>query len=162
MVRSECRSSAPATVRYCSWSRFFVTRTVVVSSRRGWRRGPKAKGISPLTKLALPRGKTDWARLRALSDEDRLAGALADPDAQPLTDELLARARRANDVNAIRAGLGMTQARFSECHGVPLSTRRNWAPRCARPRPAHRHRRRTLSRGVRMRATPITAGRHAA
>ncbi|MEO8926502.1 MAG: XRE family transcriptional regulator [Caulobacteraceae bacterium] len=80
-----------------------------------------------------PAGRTDWARLRALSDEERLAGALADPDAQPLTKEMLARAKRANDIRAIRAGLGMTQARFSECYHVPLSTLRDWEQGRARP-----------------------------
>ncbi len=42
---------------------------------------------------------TDWARIRALSDEERMAGALADPDAQPLTDAMLARAKRANSTS---------------------------------------------------------------
>ncbi|HZL00121.1 MAG TPA: hypothetical protein VFC47_09480 [Caulobacteraceae bacterium] len=53
-----------------------------------------------MTKPDRPAGKTDWARIRALSDDERLAGARADPDAQPLTDGQLAHARRANDVKA--------------------------------------------------------------
>ena len=31
--------------------------------------------------------KTDWARLRAMTDEEVLAAAMSDPDAGPLTDE---------------------------------------------------------------------------
>ena len=40
-----------------------------------------------------PRGKTDWARLDAMSDEEVTAAALSDPDAQPLTPEQLASMR---------------------------------------------------------------------
>ena len=86
-----------------------------------------------MTKLDPPKGKTDWARLRTMSDEDRLAGALADPDAQPLNEEMLARAKRANDVKAIRARLDMTQARFAECYHLPLSTLRDWEQGRTRP-----------------------------
>jgi putative transcriptional regulator len=32
----------------------------------------------------LPRGKSDWARLDAMTDEEVVAAALSDPDAQPL------------------------------------------------------------------------------
>ncbi|MBA3812415.1 MAG: hypothetical protein H0X27_12380 [Caulobacteraceae bacterium] len=53
-----------------------------------------------MTKPDRPTGKTDWPRIRAMSDEDRLAGALADPGAQPLADEMLARTKRANVVKA--------------------------------------------------------------
>jgi putative transcriptional regulator len=42
----------------------------------------------------LPRGKTDWARLDAMTDEEIMAAALSDPDAQPLSPEQLAKMRR--------------------------------------------------------------------
>lgn len=71
-------------------------------------------------------GKTDWARIRAMTDEQRLAGALTDPDAQPLSDQALARARRANGVKTIRARINMTQAEFSSAYHLPLSTVRDW------------------------------------
>ena len=41
----------------------------------------------------LPPDKTDWARVDAMTDEEVLAGALSDPDAQPLTPEQLAKMR---------------------------------------------------------------------
>lgn len=41
-----------------------------------------------------PRGETDWARVRAMTDEEVMAAALSDPDAQPLGPEELARMRR--------------------------------------------------------------------
>ena len=34
-------------------------------------------------------GKHDWSRFDALTDEEAHAAALADPDAQPLTEERL-------------------------------------------------------------------------
>ena len=37
---------------------------------------------------------TDWARLRAMTDEEVTAAAMDDPDAQPLTPEQLRTARR--------------------------------------------------------------------
>jgi putative transcriptional regulator len=79
-----------------------------------------------MTRLDRPKGETDWERIRAMSDADRLAGAQADPDAQPLTEAMLARARRANDVKAIRSRTRMTQAQFSAAFRVPLSTLRDW------------------------------------
>lgn len=42
----------------------------------------------------LPKGETDWAALKAKTEEQLLAEALSDPDALPLTDEELARFER--------------------------------------------------------------------
>jgi putative transcriptional regulator len=46
----------------------------------------------------LPRGKTDWARLDTMTDDEIMAAALSDPDAQPLTPEQLAKMRRVSRV----------------------------------------------------------------
>ena len=43
----------------------------------------------------LPPDQTDWARVSAMTEEEVIAAALSDPDAQPLTPEQLARMRRA-------------------------------------------------------------------
>jgi putative transcriptional regulator len=43
----------------------------------------------------LPPGKTDWAKVKAMTDEEVHAAALSDPDAQPMTAEQLARMRPA-------------------------------------------------------------------
>ena len=69
---------------------------------------------------------SDWKRIAAMTDEDRVTGALSDPDAQPLSAEMLARATRANDVKAIRARLRMTQAEFAAAYRLPISTLRDW------------------------------------
>lgn len=84
-----------------------------------------------ITKVTLSRskrsqGKTDWARVRALSEEDALKAASADPDNPPLTREELARLKRSPDVRAIRAGLGLTQDEFARVFQLSLATVRDW------------------------------------
>ena len=88
---------------------------------------------------ASPRGETDWPRVNAMTDEEVLAAAHADPDAQPFDAEALAKMRRVSSVKALRQRLGMTQAEFAEAFGLPISTLRDWeqlrsnpdAPACA-------------------------------
>jgi putative transcriptional regulator len=87
----------------------------------------------------LPRGDTDWARFDALSDEEVMAAARSDLDAQPLTSGQLARMRRVSRVKVLRQRLGMTQAEFAAAFHLPLTTLRDWeqhwstpdAPACA-------------------------------
>ena len=43
----------------------------------------------------LPPSRTDWDKVMAMTDEEIRARALADPDAQPMTAEELARMKRA-------------------------------------------------------------------
>lgn len=84
-----------------------------------------------------PRGETDWARVRAMTDEEVMAAALADPDAQPLTPEQLASMRRVSRVKILRQRLGMTQVEFAEAFGLPVSTLRDWEQnRCVPDAPA--------------------------
>jgi putative transcriptional regulator len=71
-------------------------------------------------------GRTDWARLNAMTDEEALAAALSDPDAQPSTAEQLAGMRRVSRVKVLRQRLGMTQARFAEAFHLPITTLRDW------------------------------------
>ena len=54
-------------------------------------------------------GPGNWAKLDAMTDEEIEAAALSDPDAQPLTPEQLARAKRGPHPRIIRAKLGLTQ-----------------------------------------------------
>jgi hypothetical protein len=44
-------------------------------------------------------GGTDWARLKAMTEEEIEANALADPDNPPMTPEELARMRPAHNRN---------------------------------------------------------------
>src|ERR1700722_258391 len=75
---------------------------------------------------SLPQGKTDWARLDAMTDEEVVAAALSDPDAQPLTPEQLAKMRRVSRVKVLRQRLGMTQLQFADAFHLPITTLRDW------------------------------------
>jgi putative transcriptional regulator len=74
----------------------------------------------------LPRGETHWARVNAMTDEEVMAAALSDPDAQPLDPEALAKMRRVFPVKVLRQRLGMTQTEFAEAFQLPVSTLRDW------------------------------------
>jgi putative transcriptional regulator len=74
----------------------------------------------------LPPDKTDWARIDAMTDEEVMAAALSDPDAQPLTPEQLAKMRRVSRVKVLRQRLDMTQAQFAEAFHLPITTLRDW------------------------------------
>src|SRR4051794_15838668 len=82
---------------------------------------------------APPRGETDWTRVNAMTDEEVLAAALSDPDAQPLDSEALAKMRRVSPVKALRQRLGMTQVEFAEAFRLPISTLRDWEQRRSTP-----------------------------
>src|SRR3984893_9524971 len=70
----------------------------------------------------LPPDKTDWARFDAMTDEEVMAAALSDPDAQPLTSEQLAKMRRGSRVKVLRQRLGMTQLQFADAFHLPITT----------------------------------------
>ena len=81
--------------------------------------------------------KTDWARLRAMTDEEVTAAALADPDAQPLTAEQLSTARRVPRTKTLRRALHLTQEEFATRYRIPLGTLRDWEQgRCEPDQPA--------------------------
>jgi putative transcriptional regulator len=73
-----------------------------------------------------PRGKTDWARIDAMTDEEVTRAALSDPDAQPLTPEQPARMRRVSRLKVLRQRLDMTQAQFADAFHLPITTLRDW------------------------------------
>jgi putative transcriptional regulator len=70
--------------------------------------------------------KHDWRRADAMTEEEIHAAALADPDAQPLTPERLARMRRTPQVRVIRRALGLSQEEFATRFHIPLGTLRDW------------------------------------
>jgi putative transcriptional regulator len=82
---------------------------------------------------APPRGDTDWARLDSMTDEEVVAAALSDPDAQPLTPEQLAKMRRVSRVKVLRQRLSMTQAEFAEAFHLPITTLRDREPHRSTP-----------------------------
>jgi putative transcriptional regulator len=70
--------------------------------------------------------KADVKRALARSDDEVLAAALADPDAQPLTDKQLAGLRRVSAAKRIRRKLGLSQEQFAQRFQIPLGTLRDW------------------------------------
>lgn len=71
-------------------------------------------------------GKTDWERLRNMTDEEAYQNAIDDPDNPPLSEDQLSRMRRVPRVKTIRRALGMTQEEFAERYLIPLGTLRDW------------------------------------
>ena len=78
-------------------------------------------------------GKTDWTRVAALTGEQALQNARADPDNLPLTDEQLARMRRVPNPQEIRHHLGLTQREFAQQFQIALGTLRDWEQGARRP-----------------------------
>ncbi len=64
--------------------------------------------------------------LRPMTDEEVLAAALSDPDAQPLTPEDFKRMKRTPQVKIIRQALGLSQEEFATRFHIPLGTLRDW------------------------------------
>jgi putative transcriptional regulator len=70
--------------------------------------------------------KHDWSRFDALTDAEVHAAALADPDAQPLTEERLACMKRVPRAKTLRRALGLTQEEFAARYQIPIGTLRDW------------------------------------
>ena len=68
----------------------------------------------------------NWRRFDAMTEQERHAAALADPDCPPATEDQLASARRAPDIKAIRHALGLTQEEFARTFDLALGTVRDW------------------------------------
>ncbi len=78
------------------------------------------------TTRAIEATGTDWARLRAMTEEEIEANALADPDSAPETEAEIAAAWGADFLRDTRARLNLTQAEFAEKFRIPLGTLRDW------------------------------------
>ncbi len=68
----------------------------------------------------------DWSRADAMTDEEIHAAALADPDAQPLTEEQVREMKPVCRAKLVRIKLHLTQEQFAKRYGIPLSTLRDW------------------------------------
>jgi putative transcriptional regulator len=70
--------------------------------------------------------KPDWQQLDAMTDEQVLAAARSDPDAQPLTAKQLRNARRVPYAKHVRFVTGLSQEEFARVFGIPIGTLRDW------------------------------------
>ncbi len=70
--------------------------------------------------------KTDWQRLRDMTDAEVETAAASDPDAHAMTAEQLRTARRVPRVKTLRRALHLTQEEFAARYHIPLGTLRDW------------------------------------
>jgi len=68
----------------------------------------------------------DWSRFDAMTEAERHAAAVSDPDAQPLTSEAMRRMKRTPQVKVIRRALRLSQEDFAARFRIPLGTLRDW------------------------------------
>lgn len=68
-----------------------------------------------------------------MTDEEITMAALSDPDAQPLTDEQLARMRPVSYAKHVRWKLRLSQGEFAERFHIPIGTLRDWEQHRAKP-----------------------------
>ena len=64
----------------------------------------------------------DWSRLGATTPEQRHTAAVADPDAQPLTEADMDRMKPTPLLKIIRRALGLTQEEFAARFLIPIRT----------------------------------------
>ena len=70
--------------------------------------------------------RLDWSRLVAMTDEQRHAAALNDPDAMPLTPDDFKRMKKTARAKIIRRALGLSQEEFATRFHIPIGTLRDW------------------------------------
>ncbi len=75
-------------------------------------------------KQAVPTGKSDWAALEAMTDEDAEAAALADPDSPPLGEEQTL--RHMPPAKRIRFNLRLSRQEFADRYHIPLAMLVSW------------------------------------
>ena len=70
--------------------------------------------------------KFDWTAADALTDEEIHARALADPDAQPLTEERLPRMKRIPRTVSMRRVMRLSREEFATRYRIPIETLTDW------------------------------------
>ena len=70
--------------------------------------------------------KQNWRRFDAMTEAERHAAALSDPDAKPLTPEDFKRMKRTPQVKIIRRALKLSQEDFAARFHIPIGTLRDW------------------------------------
>jgi putative transcriptional regulator len=70
--------------------------------------------------------KHDWSRLDAMTEAEKHAAAVSDPDNRPLTEEDMNRMKRTPRAKIIRRALGLSQEDFAARYHIPIGTLRDW------------------------------------
>ena len=79
-----------------------------------------------MSKTPESKSKFDWSAVEALTDEQILAAAMADPDARPMTDEEWEAARPVPRTITMRRALKLSQEEFAARYHIPAGTLRDW------------------------------------
>jgi putative transcriptional regulator len=103
-------------------------RTIRVERRRG-----KYVEVRPDGTTRTLKGKTDWSKFDAMSDQEVRRAIAKDPDASPSTPAQLAKMQRVSPVKRLRWKLGLSQAEFAERYRIPIGTLRDWEQRRHEP-----------------------------
>ncbi|MGD9868135.1 MAG: helix-turn-helix domain-containing protein, partial [Hyphomicrobiales bacterium] len=61
-----------------------------------------------------------------MTEAERQHAALADTEAQPLTEQDFARMNRTSKVKILRRALGLSQEDFAARYHIPIGTLRDW------------------------------------
>jgi putative transcriptional regulator len=75
---------------------------------------------------------------KQMTENEVEQAAHADPDARPLTDAELRKARRVPIARRVRWRTGLTQAQFAKAYEIPLGTLRDWEQGLSEPDSAAR------------------------
>lgn len=86
----------------------------------------------------LPPGKTNWAKVKKMTEKEITAAAKADPDAPLITLKKLQKFKRVHppkkiNVKKIRESLHLTQEEFSACFGISERTLQQWEQHRSKP-----------------------------
>jgi len=88
------------------------------------------------------KGRTDWDRIRALTEEEKEAQARTDPDFMDVD-----RLERVPNVALLRKRLGgLSQDQFAQRYGIPVATVRDWEQGRSRPEKGMRSYLRVIAR----------------
>jgi putative transcriptional regulator len=79
-----------------------------------------------ITRKQARSAKTDWTRFDTMTEAEKHAAAVSDPDARPLTEEDMKRMRRTPRAKIIRRALGLSQEDFAARYHIPIGTLRDW------------------------------------
>ena len=76
--------------------------------------------------IAEGKGRTDWERVRSMTEEEVEANALSDPENLPLTDEELNGLQLVPSPKSVRSKLGLSQREFAQRFGLSKRTLEAW------------------------------------
>jgi putative transcriptional regulator len=93
---------------------------------------PVYANIMKRTAKKIP-AKHDWSRLDPMSEAEKHAAAVSDPDNRPLTEADMKRMKRTPRAKIIRRALGLSQEGFATRYHIPLGTLRDWEQGRAEP-----------------------------